>query len=805
MKPGSNRLKKAYALIAASCLCTGSLLILKSFWELYTGTLTAGAADAPAAFFLPGLTETESIRAEFFYSPGCLLLFSAVCLLLITWSEEKRLRLPVWGGLFLLTILAELFVFLRGRNITGISSSEAAISSVNPAAARELYLLFVITALFVLLCGFMAYISLGRLWLKGLILLFQISILVVYAVFRISFSKLGIALILFCLLLFMAETAACFINRGKETASVTLKKGLAFFFSPPSENILYLTPVFLAAALLLTLIPAGEKPVRWDTLRSIAAVLEEKTNALLVHTNYIFSGSRDTYGLSFTGYSGDGSVEGSLLPAPSSQLSVTGSRTKSPLYLTGTIHDFYNGHGWEQRALDKNYSGEEYLLQYQQLESALSQSSLTPEEQSSLIRTCRFEVKYEGLKTETLFFAPYTSKFVFTKGKPPDTRYDSLVLPKAHGVGYSYTLLCLDVDWGSPLMQQLLRQEAWAQAPVSDENQRRREDYIYQHYTVLPDTVPSRVYALAEEITQGASTDYDKLKQIEVWLSGLAYTTSPSVCPKGQDFTDYFLFDSPEGYCTYFATAMAVLGRCCKIPTRYVEGYITTDTRRADGRQVYLTGDNAHAWTECYIDNVGWIPFEPTPRYYEAAAAAWSQPAAPAASSSGLPGPSKPEPEMEQETAAEIQPSPAASYLSLHGKSIIIYVGEVLILLLVLFLLLMLFLFCRNRLRHRAYSQLCAAEKLEAGMKKALYLGELQGIWLEKGETLSSYGKRAGSILDTPECLFADIIYLYQSVRFGNVPASEEQVQKTELYTQMLEKQYLSGCGRMKRLLYRLK
>ena len=49
---------------------------------------------------------------------------------------------------------------------------------------------------------------------------------------------------------------------------------------------------------------------------------------------------------------------------------------------------------------------------------------------------------------------------------------------------------------------------------------------------------------------------------------------------------------------------------------------------------------------------------------------------------------------MEQETAAEIQPSPAASYLSLHGKSIIIYAGEVLILLLVLFLLLMLFLFC---------------------------------------------------------------------------------------------------------------
>lgn len=805
MKPGSSRLKKAYALAAASCLCTGSLLILKSFWELYTGTLTAGAADAPAAFFLPGLTETESIRAEFFYSPGCLLLFSAVCLFLITWSEEKRLRLPVWGGLSLLAILIGLFVFLRGRNITGISSSGAAIPSVNPAAARELYLLFVITALLVLLCGFMAYISFGRLWLRGLILMFQISILIVYAVFRISFSRLGIALILFCLLLFTAETAACFINRGKETAPVSLKRGLAFFFSPPSENILYLTPVFLAAALLLALIPTGEKPVRWETLRSIAALLEEKTNALLVHTNYIFSGSRDTYGISFTGYSGDGSVEGSLLPSPSYQLSVTGSRTKSPLYLTGTIHDFYNGHGWEQRALDKSYSGEEYLLQYEQLESALAQSSLTPEEQSSLLRTCRFEVRYEGLKTETLFSTPYTSKFIFTKGKPPDTRYDSLVLPKAQGVGYSYTLMCLDVDWGSPLLQRLLRQEAWAQTPVPDENQRKREAYIYQHYTSLPDTVPPRVYDLAKEITQGASTDYDRLKRIETWLSGLTYTTSPPVCPQGQDVTDYFLFDNPEGYCTYFATAMAVLGRCCHIPTRYVEGYITTGTRRADGRKVYLTGDNAHAWTECYIDSVGWIPFEPTPRYYEAASAAWSQPAPPAAASSGLTDPSKPETETEQETNTDIQPSPAASYLSLHGKSILIYLGEALILLLALLLLLALFLFCRSRLRHHAYNRLSAAQKLEAGMKKSLYLGELQGIWLEKGETLSSYGRRAGSILDTPEYLFADIIYLYQSMRFGNVPASDEQVRKMECYTQILEKQYLGGCGRMKGLLYRLK
>ena len=232
-----------------------------------------------------------------------------------------------------------------------------------------------------------------------------------------------------------------------------------------------------------------------------------------------------------------------------------------------------------------------------------------------------------------------------------------------------------------------------------------------------------------------------------------------------------------------------------------MEGYITTDTRRADGRQVYLTGDNAHAWTECYIDNVGWIPFEPTPRYYEAAAAAWSQPAAPPASSSGLPGPSKPEPKMEQETAAEIQPSPAASYLSLHGKSIIIYVGEVLILLLVLSPSSDAVSFLPEPAPSSCLQPALCSRKAGGGDEKSLIPGRASGHMAGKGETLSSYGKRAGGILDTPECLFADIIYLYQSVRFWECTGIRGAGTKTELYTQMLEKQYLFGCGRMKRLL----
>ena len=56
------------------------------------------------------------------------------------------------------------------------------------------------------------------------------------------------------------------------------------------------------------------------------------------------------------------------------------------------------------------------------------------------------------------------------------------------------------------------------------------------------------------------------------------------------------------------------------IPARYVEGFIITpdDVRNAEPyEKITLTGKNAHAWTEIYIDRIGWIPIEVTPPYLD--------------------------------------------------------------------------------------------------------------------------------------------------------------------------------------------
>lgn len=100
------------------------------------------------------------------------------------------------------------------------------------------------------------------------------------------------------------------------------------------------------------------------------------------------------------------------------------------------------------------------------------------------------------------------------------------------------------------------------------------------------------------------------------------YTLSPGSTPKGEDFVDYFLFQSKRGYCSHFASATTVLLRSLDIPARYVEGYVATqnDLDKATPGENYryeynINDTNAHAWVEVYQNGVGWVPFETTPGY----------------------------------------------------------------------------------------------------------------------------------------------------------------------------------------------
>ena len=138
--------------------------------------------------------------------------------------------------------------------------------------------------------------------------------------------------------------------------------------------------------------------------------------------------------------------------------------------------------------------------------------------------------------------------------------------------------------------------------------------YVHENYTALPDTLPDRVRYLTYSITANYDTDFDRAMAIKYFLRTFPYSRTPGDLPYGRDFVDYFLFDVREGYCTYFATAMAVMARVIGIPSRYNIGFMLPENQVLYGLfSVY--GTNAHAWAELYFEGVGWIIFEATPPY----------------------------------------------------------------------------------------------------------------------------------------------------------------------------------------------
>jgi transglutaminase-like putative cysteine protease len=87
------------------------------------------------------------------------------------------------------------------------------------------------------------------------------------------------------------------------------------------------------------------------------------------------------------------------------------------------------------------------------------------------------------------------------------------------------------------------------------------------------------------------------------------YTYTPPLLLN--DPVDEFLFKTRRGFCEHYAVAFTVLMRAAGIPARIVTGYL--------GGQLNPIGDylivrqrDAHAWSEVWLQNKGWVRIDPT-------------------------------------------------------------------------------------------------------------------------------------------------------------------------------------------------
>ncbi|MDQ4106943.1 MAG: transglutaminase domain-containing protein [Actinomycetota bacterium] len=182
-----------------------------------------------------------------------------------------------------------------------------------------------------------------------------------------------------------------------------------------------------------------------------------------------------------------------------------------------------------------------------------------------------------------------------------------------------------------------------SEVPQPTEEQLRGADSVYpaevrKKFLQRPEDMPPVVSETAREI-QGrydTSTPYDTVRAIERYLvydGGFVYNLDADF-RRADQAIERFLGEEREGFCTQFATSMALLSRELGVPSRVVYG--STSGEQVEDDEWVVTGRNMHTWVEIYFAGVGWYAFDPTPGF-----------ALPATMEANAPRPTEPIPQQD--------------------------------------------------------------------------------------------------------------------------------------------------------------
>lgn len=208
-------------------------------------------------------------------------------------------------------------------------------------------------------------------------------------------------------------------------------------------------------------------------------------------------------------------------------------------------------------------------------------------------------------------------------------------------------------------------------------------------YLRLDPVSADRITAMAAELTDGTSSQLGAANAIQAHLRSSAYTYSLTLAPgvEDSDPITHFL-DTRRGYCTQFATAMVMMARAEGIPARMAVGFLPGDLS-PDGTRTVLAND-AHAWPELYLDNLGWTRFEPTPGARSGIPPQYSlgnpdadptEPTSPTETTTPTPTPVEPEdPELPQEQPSAQGAGDGPSWFSQVLPFVLITLGVVAVL-----------------------------------------------------------------------------------------------------------------------------
>jgi hypothetical protein len=588
------------------------------------------------------------------------------------------------------------------------------------------------------------------------------------------------------------------------------------------EGILYLAPICLLLAILAISLPSKPEPIQWKGIKHVYHNVIEQIEDWKIDLQYYFGKVESEFAVNLTGYSEDNgelSSTSDLLQDNKVALKVSASQRSKPIYLIGSVSNVYTGHSWEKSRGDYIEGELEYLLDYSELVYALARQTPDVLQSNRFIERFALTVEYNRIRTKTFFHPMKMSSYhINSRYGKLSAEPVNLLFEKVRGRGTTYENVSYEMNLQGEAFQQMLREadDFSYDTPGSinpdsmkilqtnlllhdnaDPFASRRDFYeilgdraemIQEQYTGLPDTLPVRVTKLAEDLTKEYETTYDKLKAIEGYLHNYKYNLRAQKLPGGWDFTDYFLFESKEGYCSAYATAMAVLGRCIGVPTRYVEGFIIKFQNIDEYNMFPVKNSQAHAWAEAYIEGIGWVPFEATAPYYASRYTIWAEPDNPG--SNLLQGNPNPNEEYMHQGLGPIEPN--LDVLNKKGASKSKeFMGGILVFLAAIIILFVLFIIYYNILKYRYKKTFHKANynrKTYMLFLRILQLLRREGFTLKQQETIRMLSKRVNDRFCYNHITFTEVANIFMQYRYAEAEVTKLEFEQVEVYHQGLSR-----------------
>lgn len=271
-----------------------------------------------------------------------------------------------------------------------------------------------------------------------------------------------------------------------------------------------------------------------------------------------------------------------------------------PHYLEGLTYNFFDGHSWHS-----SLSNSRFYAAAGPLPINLHDSDVTGSVTVTIIQIPQ--------ETKHYIFGPEQP---FSFSVPTQIYTDGTIGAWAQQTPL-YSGEKYNVAFSTPPMDPAML----SQMPLPSKNQSAWNTDLYYashkaNYLQVPDDLSPSVSQTANQWIQGAKTAYDAMKQLEAHFNDtdvFTYSLENQPIPPNKDVVDWLL-QTRRGYCTYYASAMAVMGRLQGIPTRVVSGFSQGHFDQQRNMWV-VDGNDAHSWVQAYLPNVGWVSFDPTPTF----------------------------------------------------------------------------------------------------------------------------------------------------------------------------------------------